>query len=156
MMSLTIQGLTFSVEPRYSEGHVLSEVEANVLNQTLAENLRNNFAAHIKRKKEAGEELDNAALQSEFADYAAEYVFNGKRTARVVVDPVDREARKMASQCIREALRKRGMDPKTLEEGKMDEMVDGLLAKRPEIREEAQRRINAAKNVAADALDGIV
>jgi len=46
---LTVQGIRFPLptQPRYAEGHVLTSVEASVLNQTFAENLRNNWANSI-------------------------------------------------------------------------------------------------------------
>lgn len=156
--SITIQGHTFEAPARYAEGHTLNANEANTLNQTLAENLRNNFASRVKKAIEASEaeggpELDLEALRAEFAEYAETYEFNGKRTARAPVDPVEKEATKIAGQMVAEALRARNIDVKaTRESGKFDELVANLLEKKPEIREEAKRRIEATQSVADDVL----
>ncbi len=49
---ITIQGANFNAPQPYDEGHVLTVNEASALNQVFAENLRNNFAARIKRSAE--------------------------------------------------------------------------------------------------------
>ena len=155
---ITIQGHTFEAPARYAEGHVCSLNEANTLNQTLAENLRNNFASRLKKAIEASEaeggpELDLDALRAEFAEYAETYEFNGKRAARAPVDPIEKEATKIAGQMIAEALRAKNIDVKAAREsGKFDELVTNLLEKKPAIREEAARRVAATQNVADDIL----
>lgn len=158
--SLTIQGIDFPFKPRYTTGHVLTENEASVLNQTLAENLRNNFAKRVATAKEAeGEDLSEDTLErlgTEFAEYADKYQF-GKRQAAAprTTDPIAREAHKIAKAKITEALRARDIDIKSLPEGKMEEFIKSVLEKKPEIREEAKRRVEAAKSIAAGALDGL-
>jgi hypothetical protein len=165
--SLTIQGITFEAPAPYSEGHVLTANEALALNQVYGENLRNNFATHIKKvqegfAKEAGVESytltqsDIEELRVKFAEYAEGYEFHGKRTARQPVDPVAREARKLAKDVVRSKLNEKGIDVKTLAEGKMDELIDAVLVKMPEITEEARRRVEATKAAAANVLDGLI
>jgi len=156
---LTIQGMEFTAPAPYAEGHPLSAAEAVVLNQTFGENLRNNFAKRVKDAKDKageGKELDAAAVKSlvdEFAAYAEEYEFAGKRRGGTSkLDPVTREARKIAKGIVLEALKKKDMDVKTLPEGKLEELISLTIEKRPSITEEAQRRIDAAKAVAQEAL----
>jgi hypothetical protein len=132
---------------------VLTAGEASVLNQVLGENLRNNFAAQVKKAKADG---NTDGLAAAFDAYAAGYEFHGRRPSRAPVDPVAKEAHKIAKSLVLEALRKRNIDTKTLPEGKLDELIGGVLASKPEITAEAQRRIEATKSVAADALDGLV
>ena len=62
--SITVQGFTLSVPVPYAEGHTLTEAEAAVLNQTLAENLRNNFGSQIKKSREDLEAEGKAVLCS--------------------------------------------------------------------------------------------
>lgn len=157
IQTVTIQGIEFTAPAPYSEGHVLTVAEAATLNQTLGENLRNNFAKRVKdaKDKAAGGALPDdviASLKGEFESYSNEYEFAGKRSPRVTADPVTREARKIAKSLVVEALKARNMDIKTLADGKMDELISTLLEKKPDIRAEAQRRIDAAKAVAANAL----
>src|SRR5262245_42373901 len=82
---ITIKGTVFRVPIRYAAGHVLTEGEAGALNQTLHENLRNNFAKKVADGQEAGLPVDT--LQQQLDDYAAEYQF-GARAGGVRGDPV--------------------------------------------------------------------
>ena len=54
--TITIQGESFSVDMPYSEGHVCTSTQAGALNQTRAENLRNNFASSVKKAAAAADE----------------------------------------------------------------------------------------------------
>jgi hypothetical protein len=74
---ITIQGQTFRVPIRYAAGHTLTEGEASALNQTLHENLRNNFARKVAEGSEAG--IPQETLQQQLDDYANDYQF-GVRT----------------------------------------------------------------------------
>lgn len=164
-IDFTIQNIPFEAAAPYAEGHVLSKQEAAVLNQTRVENLRNNFAGVIKKKLEAlskeeppRTELSDdeiAGLKEEFASYEDSYEFQGKRTSRAPVDPVKREAVRMAKDTITAALRGKGIEPKNLVEGKMEELISGYLDKNPQVLEEAKARVEAAKALANDALAGI-
>lgn len=172
--SITVQGLVFNVPAPYAEGHTLTTAEAAVLNQTFGENLRNNFAARVRSAKEAQIKAQGLAedtdlktitldeqtletLKGEFAEYAAGYSFSGKRQTRTPVDPVLREATKIAREMITSSLAKRTppVKVKDLPDGKMDELVRNLLSKRPDITEEAKRRVDAVKAVAEAAMDDL-
>lgn len=158
--NVKIQGVEFVAPAPYEEGHTLNTAEAAVLNQTLAENLRNNFAAQVKAAKEQhGENLPDsvlAELQVAFSKYADDYEFHGRRVSRAPVDPVRKEALKMARAIVMGALRANKIDTKSLPEGKVEELVEAVLAKKPEIMDEAKRRVESAKSIASDALEGLV
>jgi hypothetical protein len=164
-MDITIQNLGFECAAPYAEGHVLTGPEASVLNQTRAENLRNNFASVIKGKLKALSEEEPprseltedeiADLREQFASYENEYEFQGKRTSRAPIDPVKREANKMAKDAINAALRERNINPKDLVAGKMEELISQYLAKNPDVLEEAKRRVENVKQAANAALDGV-
>ena len=75
------QGFELSVAVPYAEGSVLQANEAEALNQTLTENLRNNFATRLRqRQDEAAQEgttyePDMGELQAEFDEYVSTYEF---------------------------------------------------------------------------------
>lgn len=164
-MDLTIQNIGFECAAPYAEGHVLTAPEAGVLNQTRAENLRNNFAKVVKDKIEAaaGEtpprselnEDEISSLKAAFEEYEAGYEFQGKRTSRAPVDPVKREAVKIAKETILTALRARNIDPKSLKEGNLEQLIQNYIEKNPSVLEEARARVEAVKASAADALAGL-
>lgn len=99
MTTITIQGYEFDAPSPYAEGHVMLANEASALNQTFAENLRNNFAKTVATAKEAnGDKLPAdviTALHAEFDDYAANYQFGVRRPGEV--DPVRLVQKKGAS-----------------------------------------------------------
>jgi len=107
---IVIQKTTFVAPAPYAAGHVLTGPEAEALNQTLAENLRNNFAARMKRAAEDGTQLS----QEDFDTYAQAYSFGARvsTSARVVRDPVATEERKLAEAAIREAIKAKGLKVK--------------------------------------------
>lgn len=155
---ITVQGVTLTVPAPFVEGHVLRANEAGVLNQTYAENLRNNFAAAVKKAKDeaekAGTAVDGEKLQSELDAYVVTYDFGIRRGGgvRVGLTPVEKEARKLAREAITAALSKKGHKVKDLPEGKMDEFIEQALATKPAFREEAQRRVEARQNIGAELL----
>jgi len=131
---LIIQDVSFAAPTPYVEGHTLTANEAAVLNQTLLENFRNNFASTVKAAKEeaekAGSPLDEEALQEKFETYAAEYEFGARRIgARSSVDPVEREAIKIAVANLNKALKAQKIDKDTIPEARFDELVKGILDK---------------------------
>lgn len=166
----TVQGLTFSMPQPFVAGPIeLTEGEASALNQTLAENLRNNFAAKIRAKiedyrktnnipedQEVGVDvLDKDTLDTEFAAYANEYEFgvrSGGSGPRAPADPVGKEAHRIAWERIKAALQKKNVKLDSVSKEKKAELISGVLEKYPDIREEAQRRVDATASIAADDL----
>lgn len=157
VQTITVQGIEFTAPAPYKPGHVLTEAEAATLNQTYGENLRNNFAKRVKEAKDKytdGTVPEDilANLRAEFETYSDGYEFAGKRSPRVTADPVAREARKIAKSLVLEMLKVKNMDAKTLPDGKMDEFVSKLLELKPDIRQQAQKRIDDAKALVATTL----
>lgn len=159
--SITIQGLSFSIPQPYAVGHVLTEVEAGALNQTFAENIRNNMAGKVKKAKEAateaGTELDEATLRSEIDEYISTYSFATKRATRTPTDPVEKLANKLASEAIKGALKARGYDLKSVTEDQFDTLVANLLAsdKGDAIKAEAKRQHDAKLGTAGDIFESL-
>lgn len=112
--TITIQGLNFDVTAPYEAGHTVTEAEAKALNQTRAENIRNNFAKRVKDAKEKhGEELPQDVvneLNAAVSEYDAAYEFtlaNAGGGTRVT-DPVEREALNLARGAIRAKAKQEG------------------------------------------------
>lgn len=96
----TINGLQFELSAPYAEGHTISAIEARVLNQTRAENIGNNTRAKIKEMQDAN------ASEQEIQDYVAgvdaEYQFTAAGvSASRKLDPVEREAVKIARELLK-------------------------------------------------------
>lgn len=161
-VALIIAGNGFHVTPPYAEGHTLTAAEAAVMNQTWKENLRNNFAKQVKAALGEGESLlpesTRGELQEKLDEYAAGYSFEqkGTRVGRPrVVDPVEREARRLAQNVVNAALNARGLAKKDLADGLYDQLVEKVLKDRPEIREQARSNVETRQAVANDALAGM-
>lgn len=168
-MTITIQGHEFDFGPAaFAEGHVCTANEANALSQVRLENIRNNTASRIKKaaeeqKIEVGAvNLDTTmvtvgdqtvSLRQSITDYADNYVF-GARAVRTAepIDPIDREADKIARDAIRSALAAKKVKVKDLPEGKFDEAVEAYAA-RDDVRAEAKRRVNQRAKIGAEGLD---
>lgn len=153
MPELTIAGQTFTVEPRYGEGHELTAGEASALNQTFFENIRNNMAKKVKDALEAGS-FDASAFQQQITEYAGEYQF-GIRSSSGPRDPVMSEAMNLARAKIRELLKKSG---KKADAEAVSAAAEKLLAspKGEPIMALARQRVEEAQALAADQLDDLI
>ena len=152
---ITIAGLRLNVPSPYSEGHVLTEAEAKVLNQTLAENLRNNFAKTAKKFIEDAVEIDNVdldAAQEALNTYIEGYEFGVRQVAgRATQSPVERMMLTVARERVKEAIKRAGHSLKQVSKEKIDALVEQLISRDSDsIREEAEVRIEA-KKAAADS-----
>jgi len=151
MPQITIAGQTFEAPDKYAEGHELNQNEADALNQTYHENLRNNFAKKVKDGMEAGVGLE--VLQQQFAEYAAAYEF-GVRTGGGggPRDPVMTEAMNMARAIIRNALKTKGKKVSDYAASAINEKAKELVASKPEIMEAAKKRVAETQAAASDDL----
>jgi len=163
--SITVQGLEFEVDYPYVAGTTdLTAGEASALNQTRAENLRNNFAARIKaglaeyrKTNNLAEDaevavtvLDKDQLDKEWADYAGKYEFGVRQLGsglRTPTDPVEREAHKIATAKVKEALAKANMKLASVTKEQMAELVKATIIKYPDIMAEAKRRVEAVGEI---------
>lgn len=107
----TIAGKEFSIFCPFSEGETLELTEglADRLNQDVAENVRNNFAAKVKDAIEAGT-FDQDSFQTALDEYIGTYEFGVRQGGggRTAVDPVMKEMLNIADQKVRAALKKAG------------------------------------------------
>ena len=153
--AITIEGLKFTIDNPYSEGHVCTAIEANVLNQTRSQNLRNNFAPSVKKAIEeaqkTGEPVDMGPLTDKFTAYMAEYAFAERARGAGPIDPVEREALNIAKTLVRAAAAAKNFK---LEDKVVTELAVKHLSgpKGAEIKAEAQRRVDEKQRLASQAL----
>ena len=154
---ISIHDQAFSVTAPYAEGQVITALEAKALNQTRAENIANNFRKRIKTalefaevepKPEGYETLD--AVRAALTAYDAAYTFS-MPSSREPVDPVEREAVKLAKESIRAALAADGRKFKDVDEEKLEAAIQ-KLSEREDILAEAKRRVKASKKSAENTL----
>lgn len=178
----TIAGYTWTLPIRYFEGHICSAPEARALNQTLGENIGNQFRKKVeaKEKELALEELPEDELKV-FSDIlwqaAMDYDFasRGTGTSRVM-DPLERMARKIAKAEIVETLRTRNTTLKAflaniatnfVKDGASEEEAanaaddkwEDILTRASSqsgVLSEAKRRLKASQKVAVEGLDDLL
>jgi len=95
--------MEFAVPQPYDEGHTLTAIEAKQLNQCFAENICNNMRAKVKATIEGAEDaMDEATLNADFKEYAAEYAFTeaSAGSSRATMTPIEKAARKIARDLV--------------------------------------------------------
>lgn len=163
--SIVIQGFDFTIPAPYAEGHPLTANEASALNQLYAENVRNNSASRIKAAREAAEKAgaefsldtsmvgegdDAVTLRASIEDYASTYEFGARRTStKEPVDPVQREAFRIAKEVVAGQLASKGIKQKDLAEGVYDQHVE-TVSKMEKVQKLAAKRVKEREALASD------
>lgn len=128
--TISILDVDFSVSMPYNVGHVCNEAEAKVLNQTRRENIGNNFRPEVKKYQDQAEgALSLDELQAAFAELDANYIFTlaNAGAASRKLDPVEREARSIAREMLKQALSDAGLKYKEPPEGKTQQEWDDFI-----------------------------
>jgi hypothetical protein len=154
---ITIQGQVFRVPIRYAAGHVLTDGEASALNQTLHENLRNNFAKKVVEGTEAGVPLET--MQQQLDDYASEYQF-GVRTGGGGFrgDPVMTTAMNIAREMVRQAIKLKNLPDEEWPASRISQAAKALIESQGEdgkIVTTARRQVDAEKEAAKEAMASV-
>jgi hypothetical protein len=154
---ITIQGQVFRVPIRYAAGHILNDGEASALNQTLHENLRNNFAKKVNEGQEAGVPLET--LQQQLDDYANDYAF-GVRTGGGGFrgDPVMTLAMSVARDLVRNAIKARNLPADDWPASKISQAAKAILDQQGEdgkILSTARKQIEAEREAAKEAMSSV-
>lgn len=182
---IKVQGHIFTVRAPYAAGHTINENEAGALNQVFGENIRNNAAARMKRgvgqslnlpegetptaaqvetadldailvTEGDGENAQTISLREAVQRYADTYAFGTRSTStREPLDPVEREAKRIASDTLAEALRAKGIKRKDLPEGQFEAAVETLMAQE-DVQKEAKRRVTQRGKVGVDNLEALL
>lgn len=146
----TINDIQFPITQPYSEGMVMGAAEARALNQTRSENIGNNCRAKIK------EMLAEGKSEKEIKKYVsavdAEYVLTLTAARGVGLDPVEREAQKIARELIKQVLAQSGRKLTVPPEGETKESWDEKvsaevekIAAEPDVIEAAKAEVKAKK-----------
>ena len=149
--SVIIQGKNFDIPRPFAEGYVCTGSDAGVLNQTLAENTRNNWAERVKKELEA-ETFDQVKVQAEIDQYLEEYEF-GVRRGRGPADPVEREALNIAKEIVRKAIREKGYKLGDIETDDINRLAEQVIADNPDVTKEAKRRVEQRNKMTAGDMD---
>ena len=164
--SIQIAGESFNVPQPYTAGHVLTANEASSLNQTYAENVRNNMASKVKAHKEAGTFAADV-FQGTVDDYCDSYEFGQRTGGGRSGDPVKTEAMSITRDLIRQAISKAAAadssKPKLADvsAAKITELAASQLAKTDDpktaaIMATARARVDAQKELTLDVDTGPV
>lgn len=164
MTAITIQGYKFEVPPAVIDpivvGYTLAdEGEAHALRQTKLENLRNNFAAAVKKEMNGGDTLTpeaEAKLHAAFTEYATQYRF-GVRTAgepRARLDPLTKEMLNLAKADFVNAYFAKYKEKPTKENAA--EMAEALMNRRhDDYAKRARAIIRQRESAATDTLESL-
>lgn len=164
-MQKTINGLQFEISEPYSEGHTITAIEARVLNQTRSENIGNNLRAKIKELQE-DESKSDQDIYDLVADLDGRYEFTAAGvSASRKLDPVEKEAVKIARELLKAHLAADGRKLTVAPEGLTDEEWDDKVAAEveriaalEEVVKAAKKNVDAKNKQAstlADALGGL-
>ena len=149
--TITIAGDLFTIPQPYSEGHVLSANEASALNQTFAENIRNNMATKAKALKETGA-YDKEVFAGTVADYADEYEFGVRTGGGRTGDPIMAEAMDITRELVRKALQRQG---KSLKDYSAKQISDAARAQLAKSDDPNTQKIMATARARVEATQGI-
>jgi len=159
MSTKTIQilGEKYEISAPYVAGHALSEAEAKVLNQTRGENIGNNFRKSVKDALALADETARSAaltkILEEITAYDKEYVFTVSGTHQVV-DPVEREALKLAKAAVMAKLKADGRDIKAIDKEKLEAAIE-KVALREDILKAAKKRVSELKKSTETSLEDL-
>lgn len=146
-----INGVAFEIRQPYEAGHTLTEIEARVLNQTRSENVGNNVRQKLKDMADEGKTEDE--LRAFVAEVDGAYEFSSAREGSGrVVDPTEREARKIARELLKAHLaetgRKLTVAPEGLTEDEWKEKIEGevdRIAALDDVLKAAKKNVEAKK-----------
>jgi len=161
-----INGISFDIIQPYAAGHVLTEIEAKVLNQTRAENVGNNVRQRVKDMIDGTDtvaQADEATIRAYVAEFDAGYEFRtASEGAGKSRDPYEVEARKLARDLLKEHLaasgRKITVTPEGVTDDEWKEKVDteiDRIASLPNVLAAAKKTVDAKKKQSSALLESL-
>lgn len=161
-----IDGEAFKISRPYNTGHILTEIEAKVLNQVRAENIGNNLRSLVKEAKEKrdkGDAKDFEGLSAAVAKYDADYKFELGGGGGRRMDPVEREAHNLAIEFVKADLAGKGRSMKQVPEGMTQEAWDEKLeaaidkvAASEKILTLAKKRVGEKSKIGKEAIGNLL
>lgn len=156
-MPKLIHGVSFDISAPYAEGHTLNAAEAKVLNQTRSENIGNNLRTAVKEAVDSGDPAKLDEVRAALADYDAKYTFTmANVSASRKLDPIEREARAIAKDWVKNKLAEKGEKFSVPRSGYDDESwaeyIDTKIdevAGNPAVLKEAKKRVDAKQKFSA-------
>ena len=150
MKTKVIAGVAFELSQPYAAGHTLTEAEAKTLNQVRSENIGNNLREKIKELTEAGKTGEAKALVAE-RDATYEFTLAQVGTSQKL-DPVEREARAIAKEIIKQKLAESGRKITVVPDGetkeswaeKIEANIE-KIASNENVLKEAKKAVDAKK-----------
>jgi len=151
---ITIAGVICTVGAPYAEGHTITGPEAAALNQTRAENLRNNLAAKVKKvlgevepKDATPDQMREIAQLVQEYDHA--YIFTPASAGggRRSMDPLEKMCHKIARDAIVAQLAKAGKKVKDVDKDALADLV-ARTAESPNVMKLAKKRLKEAEELA--------
>lgn len=153
---LTVSSITFSAPLKYHDGCTINHNEAAALNALLHRDLAAKLKPEIEKARKASPtgEPDAEALtelQTKLTAFATNHDFSPKSANSF--DPVQKEALKLVKPLVEKALIAKGFDPKGLNKVEFESYCVQALGKRPDIVEEARKRVNALRELMGDSTE---
>ena len=134
----------------YNAGHVCTDGEATVLNQTLKENARNNLRERVKKEADGNKE----AAQALFQAWINEYEFGNRAGGGFrSTDPLEKERMDIARRAIRAAYLRQGTKAAEIVASDVTTKAKALLADPTHGPEITKRAKAALKRYEKDAED---
>jgi len=157
---MTIQSVVVEVSQPYAAGHAINEAEAKALNQVRAENIGNNLRKAFKEMLEkAGGDLESVKGEAQKAldEYDSKYEFTlasvgGGSSTRL--DPLTKEARRIARELIKDKLSNMGKTQKQYKEENGEDAIEIKaleLAENQQVIDLAKSNLKAREKMAASA-----
>jgi len=143
----------FTISQPYEEGHTLTAIEAKQLNQVRSENIGNNVRKGVQELLAAGNVAEAEKL---VADKDATYQFTEASAggSTRTMDPVEKEARKLAREAIKENLKEQGRKISDIDKDKLAEAV-AIVAERDDIMAAAKKAVAQRNKTISSALEGL-
>ena len=147
MSQTRINGVLVEITPPYAVGHTVNEAEAGALNQIFCENIGNNLRPTVKKLMEniePGADLPEplaTQIQAAVDEYAAKYEITaaGARLGASPVDPVQKLAKKIATDTLITQLRAKGRKKSDFEAEAWQTLVNKAM-EHPKIQALAVKR----------------
>lgn len=143
----------FPISQPYEEGHTLTAIEAKVLNQVRAENIGNNVRKKVQELLAEGKTAEAEALVAE-KDREYQFTEAAAGGSSRTMDPIEKEARKIARDAIKAALAAKGQKLSDIDKERLDEAI-AKAAQREDILAAAKKAVTQREKTIAAAAEGL-